>query len=87
MIYKSHVVVLQVHSFTSMPHALCIQRVLHAGFDRLMAVLCGAKSLREVLAFPKSFLGKDLLTGAPSSVTPQELATYHINTTSHSHSQ
>lgn len=57
------------------------------GFDRLMAVLCRAKSLREVLAFPKSFLGKDLLTGAPSSVTPQELATYHINTTSHSQSQ
>ena len=44
------------------------------GFDRLMAVLCQASSLRDVVAFPKSFLGKDLLTGAPSEVDSKELA-------------
>lgn len=48
------------------------------GFDRLMAVLCQATSLRDVIAFPKSYLGRDLLTGAPSEVEPSELASYHI---------
>ena len=48
------------------------------GFDRLMAVLCQATSLRDVIAFPKSYLGRELLTGAPSEVEPSELASYHI---------
>ncbi|XP_064399986.1 aspartate--tRNA ligase, mitochondrial-like [Halichondria panicea] len=48
------------------------------GFDRLMAVLCQSSSVREVIAFPKSYQSKDLLTGAPSSLDKQTLATYHI---------
>lgn len=43
-----------------------------------MAVLCQSKSLRDVIAFPKSSLGKDLLTGAPSEMNDRELATYHL---------
>ena len=61
---------------------LCVgkqQSINPLGFDRLMAVLCQASSLRDVVAFPKSFLGKDLLTGAPSEVDSKELASYHIN--------
>ena len=48
------------------------------GFDRLMAVLCQTKTLRDVIAFPKSFYGKDLLAGAPSQLSDEELASYHI---------
>lgn len=43
------------------------------GFDRLMAVLVGAKSLREVIAFPKSSSGAEIMTGAPAPLGNNEL--------------
>ena len=43
------------------------------GFDRLMAVMVGAKSLRDVIAFPKSSSGAELMTGAPAPLGDTEL--------------
>ncbi len=43
-----------------------------------MAVLCQCNNVRDVLAFPKSNRGQDLLTGAPSSLSKETLATYHL---------
>ena len=42
------------------------------GWDRICALLSGADSIREVIAFPKSGGGVDPLTDAPAPITPQQ---------------
>ena len=49
------------------------------GFDRLIAMLCGADSIREVIAFPKTAKGADLMSNAPGTAEPRQLRDLHIN--------
>jgi len=44
------------------------------GLDRFVAVLCGEENIREVIAFPKTQSGSDLMTGAPQSLGDRQLA-------------
>ncbi len=48
------------------------------GLDRMATLMCGAESIREVIAFPKTQRGQDLLVDAPSAATEQQLRDLHI---------
>ncbi|KAK8034241.1 aspartyl-tRNA synthetase [Apiospora rasikravindrae] len=54
----------------------------HAGFafgwDRLISILSGVDSVRDVIAFPKSMKGEDLFVKSPTKMTDEQMKAYHL---------
>jgi len=48
------------------------------GLDRLVAMMVGVESVRDVIAFPKSGKGEDLMVMSPTLMTKEQQETYHI---------
>ena len=67
---------LQALRFGAPPHG-----GIALGMDRLAMLLSGAESLRDVIPFPKTQKGTDLMTDAPNEVEPHQLRELHVATT------
>jgi aspartyl-tRNA synthetase len=51
---------------------------LAIGFDRLIAVMTGVESVKDVIFFPKNSKGEDVMVKSPAPMTNAELSRYHL---------
>ncbi|MSU54594.1 MAG: aspartate--tRNA ligase [Candidatus Staskawiczbacteria bacterium] len=73
-IHKQFGHMLEAYSFGAPPHG-----GFGSGIDRIVALLLGEPNIREVIAFPKTGDGRDLMMDAPSEIYPKQLKELHID--------
>ncbi|KAJ2513372.1 aspartate--tRNA ligase msd1 [Coemansia sp. RSA 1939] len=66
------------HLVTALGHGCPPHGGIALGLDRLVAVLTGSQSLRDVIAFPKSKNGRDIFMKSPAVATRSQLAEYGL---------
>ena len=73
--------------FPAMYNAFCYGAPPHAGIapgvDRMVMLLAGESSIREIIPFPMNKNAQDIMMGAPSEVTQKQLDELHIAVTAH----
>ena len=69
--------------FPAMYNAFCYGAPPHAGaapgVDRMIMLLTGEESIREVITFPMNKNAQDVMMGSPSEVSPKQLEDVHIS--------
>ncbi|MCR5271402.1 MAG: aspartate--tRNA ligase [Lachnospiraceae bacterium] len=68
--------------FPAMYNAFCYGAPPHAGIapgvDRMVMLIAGEESIREIIPFPMNKNAQDIMMGAPATVDPKQLADVHI---------
>ena len=68
---------IEAYTFGAPPHG-----GIGSGIDRIIAILQNEPNIREVIAFPKTGDGRDLMMQAPSEIYPKQLKELHIKVSS-----